>query len=45
MNRYRSLVNIGDLKFVRSENIKEVDIIKFSKVVSTVDYKKKAQLI
>ena len=45
MNRYRSLVNTGDLKFVRSENIKEVltrlHNLNFSKVVSTVDYEKK----
>ena len=45
MNRYRSLVNTGDLKFVRSENIKEVltrlHNLNFSKVVSTVGYEKK----
>ena len=45
MNRYRSLVNTGDLKFVKSENIKEVltrlHNLNFSKVVSTVDYEKK----
>ena len=45
MNRYISLVNTGDLKFVRSENIKEVltrlHNLNFSKVVSTVDYEKK----
>ena len=45
MNRYRYLVNTGDLKFVRSENIKEVltrlHNLNFSKVVSTVDYEKK----
>ena len=45
MNRYRSLVNTGDLKFVRSENIKEVltrlHNLNFSKVISTVGYEKK----
>ena len=45
MNRYRSLVNTGDLKYVQSENIKEaltrLHNLNFSKVVSTVDYEKK----
>ena len=45
MNRYRSLVNTGDLKYVQSENIKEaltrLHNLNFSKVLSTVDYEKK----
>ena len=45
MNRYRSLVNTGDLKYQQSENIKEaltrLHNLNFSKVVSTVFYEKK----
>ena len=45
MNRYKSAVNTGDLKYVDSENIKEsitrLHNLNFSKVVSTVDYEKK----
>ena len=44
MNRYKSAVNTGDLKYVDSENIKEsitrLHNLNFTKVVSTVDYKK-----
>ena len=45
MNRYKSTTNTGDLKFIQSENIKEVltrlHNLNFTKVVSTVDYEKK----
>ena len=45
MNRYKSAVNTGDLKYVDSQNIKEsitrLHNLNFSKVVSTVDYEKK----
>ena len=45
MNRYTSTNNTGDLKFIQSENIKEVltrlHNLNFKKVVSTVDYEKK----
>ena len=45
MNRYTSTTNTGDLKFIQSENIKEVltrlHNLNFTKVVSTVDYEKK----
>ena len=45
MNRYTSTNNTGDLKFIQSENIKEVltrlHNLNFTKVVSTVDYEKK----
>ena len=45
MNRYTSTINTGDLKFIQSENIKEVltrlHNLNFTKVVSTVDYEKK----
>ena len=45
MNRYKSAVNTGDLKYIGSENIKEsitrLHNLNFSKVVSTVDYEKK----
>ena len=45
MNRYKSAINTGDLKYVNSENIKEsitrLHNLNFSKVVSTVDYEKK----
>ena len=45
MNRYKSTINTGDLKFIQSENIKEVltrlHNLNFTKVVSTVDYEKK----
>ena len=44
MNRYKSTINTGDLKFIQSENIKEVltrlHNLNFTKVVSTVDYEK-----
>ena len=43
MNRYRSLVNTGDLKYVQSENEKaltRLHNLNFSKVVPTVDYEK-----
>jgi len=42
MNRYKSAVNTGDLKYVDSENIKEsitrLHNLNFTKVVSAVDY-------
>ena len=45
MNRYRSAINTGDLKYINSENIKEsitrLHNLNFGKVVSTVDYEKK----
>ncbi|MGB0376803.1 MAG: hypothetical protein ACPGC5_06400 [Flavobacteriaceae bacterium] len=45
MNRYRSLVNTGDLKYIESENVKEIltrlHNLNFAKVISTVDYEKK----
>lgn len=45
MNRYKSALNTGDLKYIDSENIKEsitrLHNLNFSKVVSTVDYEKK----
>lgn len=45
MNRYSSILNTGDLKYVESENIKEaltrLHNINYSKVVSTVEYEKK----
>ncbi len=45
MNRYTSTINTGDLKYIESENIKEVltrlHNLNFNKVVSTVDYEKK----
>ena len=45
MNRYKSIINTGDLKYIKSENIKEVltrlHNLNFTKVVSTVDYEKK----
>ena len=45
MNRYSSILNTGDLKYIESENIKEVltrlHNINYSKVVSTVEYEKK----
>jgi len=45
MNRYSSLINTGDLKYVESENIKEtltrLHNINFTKVKSTEDYEKK----
>ena len=45
MNRYKSAINTGDLKYIGSENIKEsitrLHNLNFSKVVSTVDYEKK----
>jgi len=45
MNRYRSIINTGDLKYIHSENIKELfsrlHNLNFSKVVSTVEYEKK----
>lgn len=45
MNRYRSIINTGDLKYIQSENIKELfsrlHNLNFSKVVSTVEYEKK----
>ncbi len=45
MNRYRSALNTGDLKYINSENIKEsitrLHNLNYGKVVSTVDYEKK----
>lgn len=45
MNRYRSAINTGDLKYINSENIKEsitrLHNLNFGKVVSTVEYEKK----
>lgn len=45
MNRYSSILNTGDLKYIESENIKEaltrLHNINYSKVVSTVEYEKK----
>ena len=45
MNRYRSAINTGDLKYINSENIKEsitrLHNLNYGKVVSTVDYEKK----
>ena len=45
MNRYRSIINTGDLKYIQSENIKELfsrlHNLNFSKVVSTIEYEKK----
>lgn len=45
MNRYTSTINTGDLKYIESENIKEVltrlHNLNFNKVLSTVDYEKK----
>ena len=45
MNRYKSAINTGDLKYINSENIKEsvtrLHNLNFGKVVSTVDYEKK----
>lgn len=45
MNRYRSAINTGDLKYINSEKIKEsvtrLHNLNFGKVVSTVDYEKK----
>ena len=45
MNRYSSIINTGDLKYIKSENIKEVltrlHNLNYTKVVSTVDYEKK----
>jgi len=45
MNRYSSILNTGDLKYIESENIKEaltrLHNINYSKVVSTVKKKKK----
>ena len=51
MNRYKSLLNTGDLKYLKSENIKEkltrLHNINFSKIISTVEYEKslKGQII
>ena len=45
MNRYTSIINTGDLKYIQSENIKEtltrLHNLKFTKVASTVNYEKK----
>lgn len=45
MNRYSSILNTGDLKYIESENIKEaltrLHNINYFKVVSTVEYEKK----
>lgn len=45
MNRYTSTINTGDLKYIKSENTKEVFTqlhnLSFKKVVSTVNYEKK----
>ena len=45
MNRYKSIINTGDLKYIKSENIKEVltrlHNLNFTKIVSTVNYEKK----
>ena len=49
MNRYKSAVNTGDLKYVDSENIKEsitrLHNLNFSKVLSTVEYEKKIKTL
>jgi hypothetical protein len=45
MNRYTSIINTGDLKYIQSENIKEtltrLHNLNFTKVESTVNYEKK----
>ena len=45
MNRYKSAVNTGDLKYIDSEKIKEsitrLHNLNFSRVESTIDYEKK----
>ena len=45
MNRYTSIINTGDLKYIQSENIKEtltrLHNLNFTKVASTVNYEKK----
>ncbi len=45
MNRYTSIINTGDLKYIKSENIKEtltrLHNLNFTKVASTVNYEKK----
>ena len=45
MNRYKSIINTGDLKYIKSENIKEVltrlHNLNFTKIVSSVNYEKK----
>jgi len=45
MNRYTSIINTGDLKYIQSENIKEtltrLHNLNFTKVSSTVNYEKK----
>ena len=44
MNRYKSIINTGDLKYIKSENIKEsltrLHNLNFTKVASTVEYEK-----
>ena len=49
MNRYSSILNTGDLKYIESENIKEaltrLHNINYSKVVSTVEYEKITQQV
>ena len=45
MNRYSSILNTGDLKYIELENVKEtitrLHNLNYSKVVSTVEYEKK----
>lgn len=45
MNRYSSILNTGDLKYVKSEKIKEsltrLHNLNYSRVASTIDYEKK----
>ena len=45
MNRYSSILNTGDLKYVNSEKIKEsltrLHNLNYSRVASTIDYEKK----
>ena len=45
MNRYTSIINTGDLKYIQSENIKEtltrLHNLNFTKVASTVNYERK----
>lgn len=44
MNRYKSIINTGDLKYLKSESIKEaltrLHNLNFTKVASTVEYEK-----
>jgi len=44
MNRYKSIINTGDLKYIKSENIKEIltrlHNLNYLRVASTVEYEK-----